>query len=207
MNQKTILKIIKEVNKLYDVRFRKENPFRLLIGVLLSHRTKDEVSWPANDRLFNRAKNVDDFLKLSKKQIEKTIYPVGFYRQKAKKIKQICKIIKEKYNGKVPNTREELMELPGIGGKSADIVLSYAYGQPVIAVDVHVAVISRRWHLTEQTNPEKIREDLHKKIPMKYRLIFNDLLVQFGKEYCRTRYPKCKICPIFKLCPYENKNV
>lgn len=200
-------RIIEILKSLYKVRFRKENPFYMLIGVLLSQRTKDEVSWPASNRLFSKAKNLDGMLGLSEKQIEKIIYPVGFYRQKSKRIRQICRILKEKYQGKVPRTREELMKLPGIGLKSANIVLSYGYGHPVISVDVHVAVISRRWHLTKEEKPERISEELNRKIPIKYRLIFNDLLVQFGKEYCTTRYPKCKICPVLKLCPYENKNL
>ncbi len=200
-------RIIEILTSLYKIRFRKENPFYLLIGVLLSQRAKDEVSWPTSNRLFSKAKNLDGMLELSKKQIEKIIYPVGFYRQKARRIKQICKILKEKYQGKVPETKEELMQLPGIGLKSTNIVLSYGYGHPVISVDVHVAVISRRWHLTKEEKPEKISEELNRKIPIKYRLIFNDLLVQFGKEYCRTRLPRCRICPVFKLCPYEDKNV
>jgi endonuclease-3 len=207
MKQETLVQIIKILNKRYKFRFHKSNPFKLLIGVLLSHRTRDEVGWPASDRLFNKAKNLGGILNLSTRDIEKVIYPVGFYRTKAKRIKQICRILKEKYRGKVPKRREELMELPGIGPKSADIVLSYAYGQSVIAVDTHVSVISKRWHLTEQKEPEKIREDLHSRIPIKYRLTFNDLLVQFGKEFCTARYPKCKICPIFKFCPYESKNL
>ena len=179
----------------------------MLIGVLLSQRTRDEVSWVASDRLFSKARIPDDMLKLNEKEIQKIIYPVGFYRQKAKRIRQICKILKEKYNGKVPKTREELMQLPGIGIKSTNIVLSYGYGHPVISVDVHVAVISRRWHLTKEIKPEKISEELNERIPLKYRLTFNDLLVQFGKEYCRTRYPRCRICPGLDLCPYENKNL
>ncbi len=207
MKQKTVTKIIKILSKLYDFRFHKADQFELLIGVVLSQRTKDETTWPANKRLFDKAKNLDGILKLSEKEIEKIIYPVGFYRQKAKRIKQICKILKEKYHSKVPDTRKELMNLPGVGLKSANIVLSYGFGQPIISVDVHVAVISRRWHITKEEKPEKISEELNKKIPIEYRLTFNDLLVQFGKEYCRTRYPRCKICPVLKLCPYENKNL
>lgn len=207
MQRKAIERIIKELNKLYDVKIRKEDPFRVLIGVVLSHRTKDETSWSAFSRLFKKAKNLDGLLKLSEKQIAKIIYPVGFYNQKAKRIKQICKILKEKYHSKVPATREELMQLPGVGGKSADIVLLFGFGHRLIPVDTHVAVISRRWHLTSNKNPEKIREDLHRKIPERYRIIFNNLLVEFGKEYCTARFPKCRICPVQKLCPHENKNL
>ena len=199
MKQKTIITIIKVLNKLYGFRFKKKNPFKVMIGVVLSQRTRDEVSFPATNRLLNKAKNLNGILKLSEKEIEKVIYPVGFYRQKAKRIKQICKILKK--NGMMPKTREGLMELPGIGGKSADIVLSYAYGEQVIACDVHVIWISNQLEWTKSNNPEKVREDLHKTIPVKYRRTLNDILVQFGKEICKTGHPKCYICPIRKYCP------
>jgi endonuclease-3 len=205
MKQKTIITIVKVLNKLYGFRIKKENPFKVLVGVILSQRTKDEVSFPANDRLFKKAKNLDGVLKLSEKEIEKIIYPVGFYKTKAKRIKQICKILKEKYRGRVPRTREELMKFSGVGGKSADIVLSYAYGEPVIACDVHVIWISNQLGWTKSKNPEKVREDLHRIIPLKYRQTLNDILVQFGKEICRTGRPKCYICPIKKYCPSAEK--
>jgi len=201
-----IERIVEILNKRYKIKPWREDPFRVLIGVVLSHRTKDDIGWPANERLFTRAKNLDGFLKLSEKEIAKIIYPVGFYNQKAKRIKQICKILKQKYSGKVPKTREELLELPCVGLKSANIILSHGFGVPAIATDTHVAVISRRWYLTEQKNPNKITEDLERKIPLKYKMIFNSLLVEFGKEYCTARFPKCRICPVLKLCPYENKN-
>jgi endonuclease-3 len=141
-------------------------------------------------------------LKLSEKQIEKLIYPAGFYRQKAKRIKKICKILIERYKGKVPDSREELLKLPGVGLKTSDVVLSYGYGKPVIAVDTHVFHVARRLGLTKSNNIEKIREDLHKQIPEKYRLILNLLFVEFGKDICRTIKPKCEVCPIKKFCEY-----
>jgi len=205
--ERKIEKIIQILQKRYKVKLVREDPFRVLIGVVLSHRTKDDTSWSAADRLFSRAKNLNGFLKLSEKEIAKIIYPVGFYNQKAKRIKKICRIIKEKYHGKVPNEREKLMGLPGVGLKSANIVLSHGFGVPVIATDTHVAVISRRWHLTEHDDPDKITEDLEREIPLKYKMIFNSLLVEFGKEFCTARFPKCRICPVLKSCPYENKNL
>lgn len=207
MQIKAIQKIIKKLNKLYGVRPHRSEPFKTLIGVVISHRTKDQVGWPAEKRLFAKADTPEKILKLSEKEIAKTIYPVGFYNQKTKRIRQICKMLLEEYGGKVPRTREELMKLPGVGGKSADIVMLFSFGEYVIPVDTHVAVISRRWHLTKQKEPEKIREDLHKIFKGKERMIVNNLLVEFGKEYCTARYPKCKICPVLKFCPYENKNL
>jgi endonuclease-3 len=205
MKQKTIIRIIGILNKVYGFRNREYKPFKTLIGVVLSQRTKEEVSFPATDRLFDRVKNLDGILKLSEKEIEKIIYPVGFYRQKARRIKEICRILKENYDKNVPKTREKLMELPGVGGKSADIILSYAYGQPVIACDVHVIWISNQLGWTKSNNPEKVREDLHKIIPVEHRRTLNDILVQFGKEICKTRRPKCYECLIRKYCPSAEK--
>ncbi|MFH0711055.1 MAG: endonuclease III, partial [Candidatus Aenigmatarchaeota archaeon] len=125
--------MIRILNRRYEIKPHRGKPFRVLIGVVLSHRTTDEVSWPATDRLFKLAKNPEQMLKLSEKKIAKTIYPTGFYNVKAKRIRQICKVLIEKFDGKVPGTRTELMELPGVGGKSSDIVLSFGFGKPVIA--------------------------------------------------------------------------
>jgi endonuclease-3 len=113
----------------------------------------------------------------------------------------------EKFRGKVPQTREELMQLPGVGGKSADIVLSFAFQIPTIAVDTHVRAISQRMHLSRNKNPEKIHHDLHRVIPKKYWLKVNSLFVDFGKEICTSPRPKCYMCPAADLCPYENKNL
>ncbi|MHA1743518.1 MAG: endonuclease III domain-containing protein [Candidatus Heimdallarchaeota archaeon] len=207
MRQKTIEKIIGILNKLYRVEGWKSNPFKILISTVLSQRTKDEVTREASRKLFKVANTPEKILKLSEKRIAELIYPVGFYEQKAKRIKQICKILLEKYKGKVPDSREELMKLPGVGGKTADVVLCYGFGEDVIPVDVHVAVISRRLNLTKSKNPDKIREDLHETMPKKYRRIFNHLMVEFGKDICRTRNPLCYKCPIVKLCPYKSKNM
>jgi len=202
-----IERIIKILNKRYKTKIRREEPFRVLIGTILSQRTRDEVTWPTNERLFRFVKRPEDFLKFSEKGIAKLIKPVGFYNQKAKRIKELSKILAEKYGGRVPKTREELMELPGVGGKTADCVLCFGFNENVIPVDTHVAVIARRWHLTNRKNPEEIREDLHKIFKGKRRLVINHLLVQFGKEFCTARFPRCRICPVLKLCPYENKNL
>lgn len=201
MSEKTVEKIIKILSRKYYIDIRFGTPFRVLIGVVLSHRTNDRVSVPATNRLFKRANAPEKIIKLSEREIVKLIYPVGFYKQKAKRIKKICKILLEKYDGKVPKTREELMELPGVGGKSADIVLSYAYGQPVIAVDAHVLWVSNQLEWSKSNKPEKVREDLHRIIPLKYRLLVNQLLVEFGKDICITDRPKCQICAVEKYCP------
>jgi len=203
---KRIERIIKILEKRYNTENFWKEPFELLISTILSQRTKDEVTHKAAKSLLKVANKPEKILKLSKKQIEKLIYPVGFYKQKAKRIKEVCKILLEKYGGKVPNKREKLLKLPGVGGKTADIVLAYGFNKPVIAVDTHVAIISRRLGLTKNSDPEKIREDLHKAIPKKYRKIINLLFVNFGKEICRSVNPRCEVCPIKKFCKELSSN-
>jgi len=199
---KKVERIIKILNRKYKVRPRKEDPFIMLIACILSQRTKDETTEEATKKLFNAVRSPEEILSLSTKKLEKLIYPVGFYRQKAKRIKELCKILLESYKGKVPKTREELLKLPGVGFKTADVVLSYGYGEDVVAVDTHVAVISRRLGLTKSEDPEKIREDLHRLIPVKLRRSVNLLFVEFGKDVCRTVKPKCSVCPLKDYCEY-----
>jgi len=200
-------KIIKILQKRYKEEIRKSDSFRTLIGVIISHQTNDKISWPATDRLFSFAKTPEDFVKMEWKKIDSKIKNVNYHPTKAKRIYSICEMLLEKFDGKVPKTREELMQLPGVGGKSADIVLSYAFQVPTIAVDTHVATISQRLHWSKEKNPEKIKKDIEKIIEKKYWLIANSLLVDFGKEICISPKPKCYICPIEKLCPFENKNL
>jgi endonuclease-3 len=195
-------KIISILNKKYKIKVWRDDPFKVLISCILSQRTKDEVTREASKRLLEVASTPEKILKLSEKEIEKLIYPVGFYKQKAKRIKKICKILIQKYGGKVPDSREELLKLPGVGFKTSDVVLSYGYGKPVIAIDTHVFHVSRRLGLTKSSDPEKIREDLHKLIPEKHRLVVNLLFVEFGKEICRTINPKCEVCLVRKFCKY-----
>ncbi|MEM5834298.1 MAG: endonuclease III [Candidatus Aenigmatarchaeota archaeon] len=202
----SVEKIITILNEKYKIKPWREEPFKLLIGTILSQRTRDEKTSQAWRKLFSKADTPEKILKLDEKEIANLIKEVGFYRQKAKRIKEVSKIIIEKYEGKVPSSRNELMKLPGVGPKTADVVLSYSFGMPVIAVDTHVATISKRLGWTKNDKPEKIREDLHKIVPQKYRLIINSLFVEFGKEICRAK-PRCYLCPIVKFCKYESKNL
>jgi len=207
-NPKKILRVVKILNKKYKIKPGREKPFKVLIGTILSQRTKDELTWPTNEKLFKVADSPEKFLRLPVKEIAKLIYPVGFYNQKAKRIKQIARILIEEYDSKVPKSKEQLMMLPGVGPKTASIVLAYGFGIPAIAVDTHVNRVSKRLGVVqENTKPEKTQEVLEKLIPRENQIIVNHLLVSFGKDVCQPRRPRCYMCPIIKLCPYEPKNL
>lgn len=200
---KAIIKILK---RKYDIsKFKRKNPFEALIKTVLSQRTKDSTTYNINKRLFSKLKNINAFSKASEKEIKSLIKGVGFYNVKAKRIKEIVRILKEKYNGKVPKELNELIKLPGVGMKTASCVLLYGYGIPYIPVDVHVFVISRRLGLTNEKTPNKVQKDLEKKILKELQPLVNSLFVEFGKNICLTRNPKCKICPISKYCDYYKK--
>jgi len=208
MNNKNKAKIIcKFLKKRYkkhllDLKNWHENNFQLLIATILSQRTRDENTEKAASQLFRVASTPEKILKLDNKRLQKLIKPSGFYRQKAKKIKQVSRIILEVYKGKVPNTREKLLEFPGVGYKTADVVLCYGFNKKTIPVDVHVAVCSRRLGLTKNTEPEKIRIDLERIIPEKCKRVINLGFVNFGREICRTRNPRCAVCELSKICGY-----
>ncbi len=179
-----------------------KNPFLVLISCLLSLRTKDTTTGPATKRLFALADNPKDMLRLSTKKIEKAIYPVGFYPKKVKWIKEVCKILIEKYNGKVPASEEELLKLPGIGRKCMGIVMCYGFGKNShIPVDTHVHKIANRLGWVKTKTPEKTEQELMKIIPKKYWHDINNLLVAHGQNICVPVSPFCSKCYIRKYCP------
>jgi len=204
MNKRTMNIIISKLNKVYDISWKNErgNPFEILIGTILSQRTKDEVTWPTNKELFKKINSPKDVLEYSEEQIAEMIYPVGFYNQKAKYIKELSKLLLENHNGKVPRTREELIKLPGVGVKTADCTLCYAFDKPVVCVDIHVEVVSKRLGVANwKDKPEEVREKLHELVPKEKRGIINALFVEHGKKICTTRKAYCDKCPVEKYCP------
>jgi len=191
---------VKEILKM------KTNVFKLLIITILSQRTRDENTRKAAENLFSKVSKPEEILLLSDKELQKLIKPSGMYKQKAKNIKKLCKILVEELKGKIPRKREDLLKLPGVGNKTADIVLSYGFGLPVIAVDVHVEVCSKRLGLVnEKAKYEEIRNTLEKLTPEKDRYLVNLGFVRFGQDICLTRNPRCYACPLFEICEYENK--
>ncbi len=175
-------------------------PFQILISTIISLRTKDQVTAQASERLFKIAKTPEDILKLSEEEIQKAIYPAGFYKNKAKTIKEIARIIVEKYNGKVPDTLEELLKLPGVGRKTANLVLALSFGKPAICVDIHVHRITNRLGFVKTKNPEETEKQLMEKVPVEHWNRINDLLVAFGQTICKPVSPLCSKCPVEKYC-------
>jgi endonuclease-3 len=184
-----------------------ESAFENLVGTIISQRTKDETTDKVATALLAWANTPQKMIKLGRAEIAKIIRSANYYKGKSKRILEISKILLKKYKGRVPRTREELMELPGVGSKTADIVLLYSYGEALVPVDTHVAVVAQRLGWTKSKEPEKIREDLHALFSPSARKYVNILLVEFGKEICRAPVPHCYMCPIVKLCPYPNKNL
>ena len=178
-----------------------ENPFKVLISCLLSLRTKDAVTAKASKRLFEVADTPEKIIKLNIKQIEKLIYPVGFYKTKARRIKEICKVLIEKYRSKVPESEEELLKLKGIGRKTMNIVMTYGFhSKDHIAVDTHVNKIPNRLGWVKTKTPEETEKELLKVIPKKYWHDINNDLVTFGQNICVPVSPFCSKCPVNKYC-------
>jgi endonuclease-3 len=177
------------------------DPFRVLISCLLSLRTKDETTGPASHRLFALARTPQRMQKLSARQIEKAIYPVGFYRTKAKTIRALCRRLVDEFGGTVPDDLETLLSLKGVGRKTANLVLTQGFAKPGICVDTHVHRISNRWNYVRTQHPHQTEMALRRKLPEQYWLDYNDLLVAFGQTICKPISPLCSRCPVEGLCP------
>jgi endonuclease III len=176
------------------------NPFLILISTLLSLRTKDKTTREAGDRLFALARTPAAMLKLPLEKLERVIYPVGFYRTKARAIHQICRRLIDEYGGKVPDSVDELVTLPGVGRKTANLVVTIGYGKPGICVDIHVHRISNRWGYIKTRTPEESEQALRRKLPKQYWIIYNDLLVPYGQNLCLPVSPLCSVCKLTELC-------
>lgn len=176
------------------------DPFRILISCLLSLRTKDKTTSEACDRLFALAHTPATLLKVPRKRIERAIYPVGFYRTKAGSIHQICRRLLDVYSGTVPDSIDELVTLPGVGRKTANLVVTVGYGKPGICVDIHVHRISNRWGYIKTETPEESEQALRRKLPKRYWITFNDLLVPYGQNLCQPVSPFCSQCKLTELC-------
>ena len=176
------------------------DPFKVLISTVLSLRTKDETTAVASRRLFKLADNPSDMLTLSEKKIVDAIYPVGFYKTKAKNIHNICQTLVDHYDGRVPDEIDELLKFKGVGRKTANLVVTLGYNKPGICVDTHVHRISNRFGYIVTKTPDETEFALRDKLPKKYWIDYNSLLVAFGQHLCRPISPKCSECPVEKYC-------
>jgi len=183
-------------------------PFSILIGTILSARTKDEATTKAVKVLFSKYKNAKELASAKVKDVEKIIKSIGFYHVKSKRIIEVANIIHTKYKGKVPDDLDTLVELPGVGRKTANCVLVYAFEKPAIPVDIHVHRISNRLGLVDTKNPEETEQELMKKIQKKYWIDINDTFVMYGQNICKPISPMCSVCKIKKSCKYyKSKSV
>lgn len=180
---------------------KKPDAFKILISCLLSLRTQDKNTEKVSKKLFEVADTPEKITKVPINKLRKLIFSSGHYKKKAKTLKHVSKEIIKRFDSKVPKTKDELLSIKGIGPKTANIVLAFAYNQSVIPVDVHVHVISNRLGLVSAKKPEDTEEQLMKVVPKRYWKELNATLVLFGKEICITISPKCSICPISQYCP------
>ena len=181
------------------------DPFAILIGTILSARTKDENTAKVVRSLFLRYKNAKQLSTAKIKEVEKIIHSIGFYHVKARRIIEVAKIIDTQYKGKVPDNIDSLVKLPGVGRKTANCVLVYAFEQPAIPVDIHVHRISNRLGLVDTKTPECTEQELIKKIPKQFWLQINDTFVMYGQNICKPISPMCSECKIKKYCNYYSK--
>ena len=205
MDYKTILNKIEDILEgeahLDELARKRQDPFKILISTILSARTRDENTRMATEQLFARYNTPELIAKVNVEELEQLIQCSGFYRVKAARIKEVSQILLDEYNGKVPDNYDELIELPGVGSKTANCVLVYAFKVPAIPVDVHIHRIMNRLKWVSTKKPENTEKELKKILPKELWIRINRLFVRFGQEICLPNRPKCNICPINNICP------
>ncbi|MCL6617383.1 endonuclease III [Anoxybacillus ayderensis] len=184
------------------------NPFELLIAVVLSAQCTDALVNKVTKQLFEKYKTPEDYVSVPLEELQQDIRSIGLYRNKAKNIQQLCRILIEQYDGNVPQSREELMKLPGVGRKTANVVVSVAFGVPAIAVDTHVERVSKRLGICRwKDSVLEVEETLMRKIPKEEWSVTHHRLIFFGRYHCKAQSPKCDICPLLHLCREGKKRM
>ena len=206
MNKKDFIEVIEKLKKYYpDAKcsLNFDTPFELLIAVILSAQCTDERVNKTTPSIFKKYNTPEDFAKMDINLLESLIHSCGFYKNKAKNIKETSKILVEKYNSKVPKTMEELTLLPGVGRKTANVVMLEAFNNPQgVAVDTHCKRIANRIGISDESDPKKIEQDILKLAPLEYYKDLNHLLIYHGRSTCDSRKPQCESCPISSFCKY-----
>lgn len=199
---KIIINILKKLYPNTRTALEHTSALEILVATILSAQCTDKRVNIVTGELFKQYKSASDYANADKTKLERLIKSTGFYRAKAKNIIECCKVIVLKHNGIVPDTMEELVQLPGVGRKTANVVLGNYFGKAVgIVVDTHVKRLSKRLNLSQEENPDKIEDDLMKIVQKKNWIDFGNLLIQHGREICKSIKPKCNLCPIAKYCP------
>lgn len=197
-----IIELLEKVHPDAKLALNWSNPLELLIATILSAQYTDEGVNKVTEHLFKKYRTAEDYANANLEELENDIKSVRFYRAKARNIKRACQILVEKYGGEVPRTMEDLLSLPGVARKTANVVLSNAFGIiEGIIVDTHVSRVSRRLGLTNETDPNKIEKDLMEIVPREKWLRFADLLIFHGRRICKAKNPKCNECILNKICP------
>jgi len=186
---------------LAEVEHATRSPYALLVSCVISLRTKDEVTAAASDRLLELAPTPGRLAQLPEKKIAKAIYPAGFYNTKARQLRRIGRILEQSHGGAVPADEAALLALPGVGRKTANLVLGLGFGVPAICVDTHVHRISNRLGMVRTTTPTETEAALERVLPRRYWIDINDLLVTFGQQVCHPTSPRCASCPLGSRCP------
>ncbi len=182
------------------IQAQTQEPFKGLVATILSARTKDETTSKVVDELFQVVHKADDLDLLSAEELDRIIYPVGFHNTKTKHLKQLPKVLREEFGGVVPSEIDELLKLPGVGRKTANLVRAVAFSLPAICVDVHVHRICNRWGYIKTKDPFETEMALREILPAKHWLKINSYVVAFGQNLCKPRKPMCEICPIYDYC-------
>jgi endonuclease-3 len=198
-------RVMRRLTARYDIdRFISRNgpdPYRILIGCVISLRTKDEVTYAATERLFNKASSPARMLKLRAATIARLIYPAGFYRRKAEQIRGISRALLDLHDGRVPDDIDDLLELPGVGRKTANLVVTLGFGKPGICVDTHVHRITNRLGWVRTGHPDKTEQVLREILPPRHWIPINETMVRHGQQVCKPTSPICSSCPVAKDCP------
>lgn len=204
-DRRLISKVLRRLMSGYQIdRFVTENgrdPFRILVGCVISLRTKDEVTFPATARLFERASTPAAMLRLRKGTVAKLIYPAGFYRRKEEQIRGICRQLVDDHDGRVPETIDELVALPGVGRKTANLVITLGFAKPGICVDTHVHRICNRFDWVRTDQPDRTEAVLREILPKRFWIPINETLVRHGQLVCKPTSPICSRCSVEKECP------
>ena len=206
--EERVIELVNQLDNTFEIRtFLDHDPYRVLVRTILSQRTRDENTDQATENLFNKYEDIYDVVDAPIDDVKELIKPAGFYNVKAARIQEVSQILIDQYGGEVPDTLEELVKLPGVGRKTANCVLVFAFDLPAIPVDTHVHRISNRLGLVDTKEPEETEVELTKIAPKNLWVKLNDLMVQFGQNICKPMSPQCEICPCTEICDYFSENI